>query len=208
MMDIYLFRHAHVDYRPPAPITAHNPLTPLGHRMAERLARRCDEWELQYLFASTMLRAQQTADAISQRFPSLPRLDMREFEETSITDLAGFPGELPDEDLMVWGEHHYAYANDLMWQRVIAGWDIVLQTMTSQGLERAAIVAHGGSINILLRHFLGEETVRLRTCWFELDWSSASCLRLTSEAGAIKSWVRWVNDARHIEDLRRLLAEV
>lgn len=205
MVDIYLFRHAHVDYRPPAPITAHNPLTPLGHQMAERLARRCEGWELQYLFVSTMLRAQQTARAIAKRFPHIPWRDMPEFEESSIRDLEGFDGELPDEDLLQWREEHFAYANEVMWRRVIAGWEEVQRVIAAKGLERVAIVGHGGSLNILLRHFLGGDIVRLRTCWFDLDWTSTSCLRITADGGPIQRWIRWVNDASHIDDLRHLI---
>ena len=186
-------------------ITARNPLTPLGHRVAERLAERCDEWDLQHLYVSTMLRAQQTADAISCRFPDLCRTDMPEFEELSIRDLAGFPGDLPAWDFVKWEDAHYAHANEAMWRRVIAGWDRVVQEAQAKEQERVAIVAHGGSLNVLMRHFLGESAVRLRSTWFELDWASSSCLRIAQEDGRIPKWIRWVNDARHIDALRPLL---
>lgn len=201
-MDIYLIRHAHVDYGEGKAITAYNPLTPLGHQMAARLAARCEEWQLQYLFVSTMLRAQQTADAITARLPQLPRLDMPAFEEASIKDLAGYPGEPPPEDLLKWDESHYVYANTRMAQRVAAGWQEVCRIMRERGLERAAIVAHGGPLNFLLRHFQGcDGAGLLQSVWFELDWTSTSCLRLAPG----RNWIRWVNDARHIDDLRHLL---
>jgi broad specificity phosphatase PhoE len=197
-VDLFLFRHSHVDYIPPAQITASNALTPLGHEMAARLAERCDEWDLQYLFVSTMLRARQTADAISARFPNLPRLEMPEFEETSITDLEGYPGALPIEDLTQWQDEHYAYANTRMWARVERGWEQVQHMVEKHALQKVAIVAHGGSINVMLRRFMGGELRRLRTCWFDLDWTATSCLRYNETY----RWVRWVNDARHIDDLR------
>lgn len=201
MADIYLFRHSHVDYAPPNRITAHNPLTPLGWRMAERLARRCDEWDLQYLFVSTMLRARQTADAISARFPDLPRMDVPEFAESSIEDLAAYEGTLPPEDLREWEPEHYAYANARLLERVTVGFEKVLHTMAEAGLERVGIVSHGGPINLLLRHFLGAVEPEPMRAWFYLDWATTCCLR-TSEN---RHWVRWVNDARHIDDLRHLL---
>jgi broad specificity phosphatase PhoE len=37
MTEVYLFRHAHVDYGEGIAITAQNPLTDLGQQMAERL---------------------------------------------------------------------------------------------------------------------------------------------------------------------------
>ncbi|MFO7917862.1 MAG: histidine phosphatase family protein [Anaerolineae bacterium] len=202
MVDIYLFRHAHVDYDPPAQITAHNPLTALGHEMAERLAERCDEWHLQYLFVSTMPRAQETADAISGRFPGLPRMEMPEFREVCLDHLVDYPGDLPEADLACWESDHFAHGNERMWKRVEAGWRRMMDVVADEGLQRVAVVSHAGPINVMLRQFLGGGMVRLRTCWFELDWASTSCLRSTSEG----KWVRWVNDARHIDALRHRLS--
>ena len=205
MFDVFLFRHAHVDYQPPAKITAHNPLTQLGCQMAARLAERCDEWGLQYLLVSTMLRAQQTADAISERFPDLPRLDMSEFEEVGIKDLEGYPGRLPTEDLRTWEGPHWTYARVDRRGRVKAGWEKVHRVVAENGLERVAIVSHSGPLNLLLRHFVGAEDL-LDICWFEFDWTATSCVRFTPEDEWTQKRIRWVNDARHIDDLRRLLA--
>ncbi len=202
MPDYFIFRHSHVDYIPPAAITAHNALTPLGHQLAERLAARCAEWDLQYLFASPLRRARETADAISARFPDLPRRAMPEFAEVTIDDMAGYPGGPVSEDLSQWSNEHFAYANERMWARVLAGWDEVQRIVAEQKLERVAIVSHGGPINALIRHFMGDGVARLRDCWFELDWTATCCLR----DGPRGHWVRWVNDARHIDDLRPLLA--
>jgi broad specificity phosphatase PhoE len=201
MVDIYLFRHAHVDYTPPIAITEHNPLTEVGHQMAASLAERCDEWDLQHLFVSTMLRAQQTADAISTRFPRLPRTDMVEFEETSLRDLEGYPGAAPPEDLRYWAAPHFGYANPRLWDRVQRGYRRVLQVVEEHALERVAIVSHGGPINLLLRCFLGYDDPNIDTCWFEVDWASSHCLRYTPTRRSI----RWVNDARHIDGFRHLV---
>ena len=198
MVDIYVFRHAHVDYTPPIEITDRNPLTPLGHQMAADLAERCAAWDLQHLFASTMLRAQQTADAISARFPALPRTDLSEFQEASIRDMAGYPGEPPTEDLRTWVAAHFQYANPRVWERVQRGWLHVLQVAERDGLERVAVVSHGGPINFLLRSFLGYNDPNIDSCWFEIDWASTSCLRYTPERRSIC----WVNDARHIDPYR------
>jgi probable phosphoglycerate mutase len=197
MTDVLLIRHGHVDYTPPTPITAHNALSPLGHQMAARLAERCATLGLQCLFASTMRRARETADAISARLPDLERLDMREFEETSIADMAGFAGAWPTEDLNTWRDEHFVHANARTGARVAAGWAQVQATIAARGLERVAIVSHGGAINALLRHFLGQD-VDLRHSWFDLDYTSLTCLRYNGTG--LRS-VRWVNDARHVEDL-------
>lgn len=206
--DILLFRHAHVDYRPPAEITAHNPLTPLGHRMAALLAERCDDWHLQYLFVSTMPRAQQTADAISARFPGLPRLNMPEIAESNVADLADFDGPRPPENMSAWEDAHFIHANLRTWERVARGWEKMRAVIAEQGLERVAVVSHGGAINIMVRLFLGQDDVtRLRRAWFEVDWTATTCLRCGTQYGPAARSVRWVNDARHIDPLRAELAE-
>jgi broad specificity phosphatase PhoE len=207
VQDIYLLRHAHVDYSHGTPITANNPLTPLGHQMAKRLAERCVDWDLQRLYASTMRRAQETAEHISARLPDLARCDTPAFAETSIADLSGYPGSTPSEDLHGWHEDHFAFANERMWARVLQGLSDVRAEMEREGLERVAIVSHGGPINAMIRHMLGQEVVRLRDCWIELDWSTTSCLRFVPQADSVRRWVRWVNDARHIDDLRERLSE-
>ncbi len=207
MQDIYLLRHAHVDYAPGTPINADNPLTPLGHEMARRLAERCADWDLQRLYASTMRRAQETAAHISARLPDLSRRDTPAFAETSIIDLSGYPGATVTEDLNGWQDDHFAFANEHMWTRVLQGLEDVRAEMEREGLKRVAIVSHGGPINAMIRHALGQEVVRLRTCWIELDWSTTSCLRFAPKETGIQAWVRWVNDARHIDDLRHLLAQ-
>jgi 2,3-bisphosphoglycerate-dependent phosphoglycerate mutase len=203
MLDIYLFRHSHVDYTPPNQISPYNPLTPLGHEMAARLAERCEAWNLQYLFVSTMRRAQETANAISARWPELPRLNMDEIEEENLRDLAGYDGPLPGEDLREWQREHFAYGNERMWQRVTAGWDKINRIIEERQLERVAIVAHGGPINHLLRYFIGFHCAAPGEAWFDLDWTATSCLR---EAQG-RRWIRWVNDARHIDVLRAQLGE-
>ena len=201
MVDVYLLRHGHVDYTPPAQITRRNPLTPLGHTMAARLARRCDEWDLQFIFVSQMLRAQQTANAISMRFPDVPRVDMPEFEEVSLADLMDYRGTLPAEDMHTWEDEHFAHGNRRMWERVLGGWSQVRRFVDSEGLQRVAIIAHEGPFNALIRHFLGQEPTELRQCWLTLGHASASCLRYSAD----RRWIRWTNDGRHVEDLVRPL---
>ncbi|MHB0859020.1 MAG: histidine phosphatase family protein [Anaerolineae bacterium] len=197
MTDVYLFRHAHVDYTPPAAITAHNPLTPLGHQMAARLAERCDALELQCLFASTLTRAQQTADAITARFPDLPRIDMPEFAETNYGDLDQYPDELPDEDMNLWEYEHLVFATARTFERVVIGWNKVCQVIDMQGLKRVGIVSHGNALSTLIHHFIGAESIAVTGHWFIFDWASTSCLRFEGD----RRWVRWVNESNYVKDL-------
>jgi broad specificity phosphatase PhoE len=207
MLDVFLLRHAHVDYAPPAQITAHNPLTPLGRQMATRLAQRCAEWDLQYLFVSTMLRAQQTGDAISERLPGLPRLDMAELEEIGVADLEGYAHPPCPEDLGRWTNRHFEYARPRSWERVRAGWERVLRVAEHGALERVAILSHEGPLNTMLSFFMGEDAYRPRTWWCAFGWTATSCLRYTPEDSWMQKRILWINDTRHIDDLAYLLVQ-
>ena len=199
MVDIYLLRHAHVDYAPPNQITAHNALTPLGHEMARRLAERCEAFELELLVASPFRRTQETAAAIRERRPDLPCLLMPEFAEVSIEDLDGYPGELPPEDLLAWDDEHFIYGNGRMWERVLAGWERLQEIVAQRGAERVALVSHGGPLNVIVRHVLGQDAavMRIRDSWVKIDYAATSCVRYVNGSKGIV----WLNDARHIEDL-------
>jgi probable phosphoglycerate mutase len=197
MVDVYLIRHSHVDYSPGMAITDRNPLTPLGLRLAELLADRCADWGLQYLFASTMLRARQTADAVARRLPDLPRRDMPELQETNIADLSGWPGEPPSEDLNTWQSAHYGHADRQMAERLGAGWREITGLIADQGLARVAVVSHGAAMNLLLRQFMGGISYD-SDCWIEFDWTGVTLLQYGPEGRRIA----WMNDARHIDPLR------
>ncbi len=199
MVDVYLMRHAHVDYTPPNQITAHNPLTPLGHRMAQRLAERCAEFELELLVASPFRRTQETAAPIRARWPDLPYLLMPEFAEVSIKDLADYGEEMPPEDLLTWSDEHFAHGNVAMWHRVLAGWERLQSIIAERGVERVGLISHGGPLNVIVRHILGQDTAigAIRRSWVKIDYAGTSCVRYVDGSQGIV----WLNDARHIEDL-------
>ena len=205
MLDIYLIRHAHVDYGDGMPITPTNPLTPLGHEMARRLAARCSDWELQHLFVSTMPRAQQTADAISARHPALPLTDEQGLAELSIVDLRNFDGSLPRDDLKQWLPIHFSYGNARMWERVAGAFADIVDRASQADLQRIGLVTHGGPLNVILRHFAGQGITEWFDCPFQMDWCGTACLRINREAHWGSHWIRWVNDARHIDELRHRL---
>ena len=214
MVDVYLLRHSHVDYTPPTAIDACNPLTPLGWQMADRLAERCEAWQLEHLFVSTMRRAQETADAISRRLPGLSRTDVLDLEEISILDLQDYPRALPSEDLNTWDRDHYAHASLNMAVRMKRAWNTIVRRAAEGGLERVAVVSHAAALNALLKSFLEPDSGSAgsgwfvepepggaNTGWFSLDWASVSCVRQTPQ----RRGILWTNDARHIDSLRHLI---
>ena len=70
--EIWLVRHA--DVYDQGVLVPDPPLSPLGHRQAERLAQRLQSVEVRAVYASPLRRAQQTAAELTEQFTTDPRL--------------------------------------------------------------------------------------------------------------------------------------
>ena len=70
--EIWLVRHA--DVYDQGVLVPDPPLSPLGHRQAERLAQRLQSVEIRAVYASPLRRAQQTAAELTEQFTTDPRL--------------------------------------------------------------------------------------------------------------------------------------
>ena len=70
--EIWLVRHA--DVYDQGELVSDPPLSPLGHRQAERLAQRLKSVGIRAVYASPLRRAQQTAAALTERVATDPRL--------------------------------------------------------------------------------------------------------------------------------------
>ena len=204
MVDVYVMRHSHVNYGPGVTIAEDNPLTRLGWRLAARLAERSIGWDLQHLFVSTMPRAMQTAEEVLSANPGLPMTAMAGLRETSLADMGDYPGAPPSRDLRDWDVDQFLFASQRLLERVEAAWAAIEGVVREGGLERVGIVAHGGSINMLLRLFQGYQSADLTRCWFELDWTGLSVLRY-GEGDPPRAILR-VNDTQHVEALREEIA--
>ena len=168
-MEIYLIRHGHVDYtRVTDPYTVS--LTERGRAQASRIAALCQDWDIQFLCTSIMLRAQQTADAISEKMPHIPRWDLEEIEEMNVDDLLGEPTAGPL--VSFWTEGQVKLGYERVWVRTMAALARIQLYAAKHDLERIAIVAHGTIIRFLLLNWLG------------LDWHIAAHIDLAADYGA------------------------
>jgi len=186
-MDIYLVRHGHVDYE-----NATDPysveLSPKGLAQAERVARKCREWDIQFLCASTMIRAQQTADAIERRNSAVIRWDLEELEEMTVDDLQMDPTAGPI--LSTWTTEQLNLGLERLWIRVMAALARIQIYAQARGLDRIVLVAHGYVIKMLLLN------------WFSLDWRAGhrlqtpidycgTCKIVLEEGGVVR--IEWIN---------------
>ncbi len=167
-MEFYLIRHGEADMSHATdPYTP--PLSAEGRLQAERLAEACACWGIQFLCASTMRRAQETADAISARLPDILRWDLEELEDVTLDDLHYEP--TAGQWASTWTEDQRDRAFRQVWSRVMGALARIEVYAMAHHLERIAIVGHGSTISLLLLNWLG---------W---DWRARSRLEFAVSPG-------------------------
>jgi len=185
-MDIYLLRHGDADMLTNPDIYS-SPLTSEGQDQAAKLAGQCVGWDIQFLITSTMARALETADVISEALPAIERWDMNDLEDVNQDDLMGDPSAGPL--LHTWTPEHWRAGYERTWVRVTALWSRIELLAGAKGYERLAIVGHDSTIALLLLSWLGLD-------WRSLDhliWAfdAGSSTKVTLNDGKVS--IDWVN---------------
>lgn len=185
-MDVYLIRHGHVDYgRAPDRLAAG--LSPEGRAQAERVARLAKEWDVRLLAASTMVRAEQTADAIQALLPDIVRWDLDDLQEVGIEEQAIDPMMHPHAEH--WSAEQRALAYERTWTRVAATIARMEVYTAAYGIERVAVVSHQAVLNLMLLYWLGLDWRVADSTHFALDW----CATAKVVVGEGLTRIEWVN---------------
>jgi broad specificity phosphatase PhoE len=157
---IYLVRHAATEFEGKWIGTTDVPLSSAGRRQADELARTLSRVGADTLFASDLLRAQETAIAIGGLVGLTPKLmpGLRE------CDFGAWEGLTWEQIAVRFPSDAEAYLNDwltivppggerleAMRERVLAAWGEIVRADWTRGI----LVGHGGSNRLLLAEFLG-----------------------------------------------------
>ena len=162
-MELLLIRHA-LPIRREVEVGAADPeLSEAGHAQAQHLADYLASEELHAIYASPMMRAQQTASPLAERLGLAVSLveGVAEYDRNS-------PEYIPVEELKA--------TNDPRWQQMLENtWDNKDETqdefdarvfesveaiVADHGGHNVAVVCHGGVINSYLARILGTPTSR------------------------------------------------
>ena len=189
-MEVYLIRHAEVDYSRVADPAAAR-LTPQGVEQARRVAEQMAAWDVQLLCASTMIRAEMTADAVTDRLPDLIRWDLEELEEVGIADLEGQPTAAPRAS--AWTPELLRYGLERTWIRVMAAWARIRIYTETYGIERVAIISHGYVIKLMLLNWLGYDWSTHDRFRFPVDFASSTRVTLIDGASGPIVQFDWLN---------------
>jgi probable phosphoglycerate mutase len=198
-MELLLIRHAlPIRVEGVVGTRADPPLAPKGHEQAAALAAYLAEERIDALYASPMLRAQETAAHVSTRL--------------------GLPVVLDDE-LAEWdrGNHYYIPIEELKaekderWDDLVAGrWgedgevdSATFSAVVVEAVERVvaahpgqtvAVVAHGGVMNAYLAHVLGITG----PMFFEPAYT---CISRVLAARTGERMIRTINEHTHVRHL-------
>lgn len=185
-MDVYLIRSAESDgAHVTDPYSA--PLTTVGQAQAGCLARQCRAWDIQFLCASTIRRAQDTADVVAQALLDAVRWDVQEIEDVNADDLMGDPtaGQL----VCTWTEQQRARAAERVWVRTMSALARIAIYAASNDLSRVAIVSHLLPLQLLLLNWMGRDWRALDEVDTALDHGSTSKAKLKENGSATIEWI-------------------
>lgn len=186
-MEVYLLLHGQAESLNRASDPYNVALTAEGLAQARRLAVACREWKVQFLCASTMLRAQQTADAIHEALPDLVRWDLDELEDLTLDDLQGEP--TASQLVSTWTAAQRRLGYERLWIRLMAAWARIEIYARTYGLERVAIVGHETTVTLFLLRWLGLDWRALDQLSFLLEPGTTCKVILDGEDRVQISWI-------------------
>jgi broad specificity phosphatase PhoE len=159
MTTLLLARHGETDWNRELRIQGSSDieLNDLGRRQAHSLAQELEHVELDAIYASDLSRARATAAAVAASHGLEVRLDSR-LRERSFGSWEG----LTREDIEERPErHHDGETDEEVRERVLAA---VQSIAAAHPGEQVLVVSHGGALNTLWHHALGERVERWANC--------------------------------------------
>ncbi len=164
---LYLVRHGETDYNRQGIVQGRGidvPLNELGRRQAIALAERAEEFDLDVVYGSTLIRAKQTAQTVARKNQDKPLIFLNDLEEMS---WGNYEGLHVTDDLRVefdrlrdeWRSGNYDFAIGKgesaldVQTRALRGLGYILERHEG---KRVMVVAHGRFLRILIASILKE----------------------------------------------------
>ena len=204
-MKLYLTGHGRQNSRR---CNVNVPLDEAGRRQAELAGARLKEYGAEKIFASDLLRAEETAEIIRSFLP-VPVEIRREIREISFGEMEGLTDEEIHEKFEAFQKEFRKMERDLPYPGGECAGDVirralpVLQEIFHSGLSRAVMVTHGGVIRCMTAYYLGMDPARWRVLGKNLENCSITELAYEEKTGKVT--VERFNDYAHLEAFPELL---
>ena len=183
-----------------------SPLADQGRRQARALARRLvrEKWSVSTVYSSDLSRASETAEILAASLDVAITLDARLREY----DFGALNGVIWREVQVLHPEIWQAHQRGAMWAPIPReeGADAFFHRLAAalvdiqarhEAEDAIAVVTHGGSLGMMMVHFLGMEIRRPTPFWF--DNASLSVV----EFGARGAILSRLNDTCHLDGAQR-----
>ncbi len=184
------------------------PLTARGEQQAQAVAQRLSTEKLTAVYASDLSRARNTAQQIAKQHNLEVRVDARLRE----VNYGAWEGLGLDEILAQWQDVWDARRRDLagvappngesygdLWKRLYPCWNEILASHGAE--ERIAIVAHNGTLRVLISRLLGMPLVNLRS--IHMSNCGISCFEI--KAAHAEYWndiiACFINETHHLKEI-------
>ena len=160
MTTLYLARHGETDWNRELRVQGSSDiaLNELGRRQAQALAQELEHVELDAIYSSDLSRARETAAAVAALHGLEVRLDPR-LRERAFGSWEGLTREeihaLPE------GSRHDGESDEEVRERVLEAIQAIADAHPG---EDVLVVAHGGALNALWHHAVGERVERWANC--------------------------------------------
>ncbi len=164
---LYLVRHGETDFNRKRMVQGRGidaPLNAEGQAQAKALASRAKTMPLDAIYASTLLRARETASFVANVHPGVPITFLRDLEEMSWGIYEG-QGQSPEMQAAFekmraeWSDGNYDYRaeeGESVYEVQARGKKAIEHIVANHNGEHVMVVAHGRFLRILLATLLGD----------------------------------------------------
>lgn len=212
-MRIYLIRHGRQDSRL---CNVDVSLSEAGVRQAVLAGKRFARTPLDAIYASSLIRARQTAEYIREqmllsgrRMPEievrsgLREIDFGDWTGLSDTEIEERYHDFKEERKRLIGSTDLGFPNgedgEMVWARVKP----VLKEIICSGGQEIVVVSHGGTIRVILAALFGRgQSERLR---YVLNMENTAITELYYEEQKQRFYLERVNDYAHLEGQEELM---
>jgi len=204
MVNLYLIRHGrqnstlcNVDVE----------LSDEGRIQAELLRKRLQNYSIDALYSSNLIRARQTADIINEAF-HLPHEIREELREISFGLMEGMSDEYNEEHFSDFKEEQKLLIEDIPYPGGENGTSVyerampIIQEIVQSGKKNIVIITHGGIIRVLLAALFGKN--QAKRFLFGVSLENTGITQLIYNPSYDRFYLERFNDFAHLEDYPQL----
>ncbi|MGB4660360.1 MAG: histidine phosphatase family protein, partial [Mobilitalea sp.] len=162
MINLYLIRHGRQNSQL---CNVDVELSKEGYQQAELLRDRLQNYHIDALYSSDLIRAKQTAEVINQTL-KLPHLIREEIREISFGELEGKTDEYIKTNFREFKREQKKLIEDIPYPGGENGTSVyerampIIQEIAQSGKKNIAIVTHGGTIRVLMAALFGRNQAK------------------------------------------------